>query len=203
METNINEGKIFALCGIDGCGKSTLVEKLIAKLQEHKVVAEKVKKQRRLNVDLVQKYWSGEMDWSKGEFAKLVSIASAFDFLVHYEYEILPRHRSGNIIICDRYSYCYAAYMDSVKANLNSSLLFANVVQPTKTFHVHVSPEVAVMRHHSRGGPSPDETPEVMKNFSDSYEKILIESNNVIKVDNTNNIEKSVDKILGEILNCL
>ena len=200
---NLSSGKLFALCGVDGCGKSTLVDEVSKKLQEQGVFTEVIKKDQKQNVALVDELWVGEKDWSKGKFAQAVSLASVFDFLWHYHNRILPIYASGSVIICDRYSYCYIAYMKSVGAPNEIVTLIEQIIEPVKTFYIRVPADVAISRHHLRGGPSDDEAPEVIRQFAKSYDSLFSTARNIITIDNTQPLEYSTQQIVDEILECM
>ena len=196
----MSAAKLFVLCGVDGCGKSTLVDLVSKHLEEIGLTSTVLKKNIKTNVDLVCDYWGGEQDWSGGKFAQLVSIATAMDFVSHYDKHIRPLLNGKNIVICDRYSYCYMSYMTAVNTNKDYFAMLERIRVPDKTFYIKVPPEVAIERHHLRGGPTEDETPEVIRKFSDSYDELFSDMPSVVTIDNTQTLEDSVSKIVKNIL---
>ncbi|MET0106410.1 MAG: AAA family ATPase [Sedimenticola sp.] len=195
-------GRLFALCGVDGSGKSTLVTGVKDALQAQGLPAVTLKKSMKNNVDSVEQLWCEKRDWSEGPFARAVSVASTYDFLHHYIHCILPQLQQEHIVLCDRYAYCYAAYMACVDADSDFMSMLRNVIQPLKTFYIKVPADVAVARHHERGGPSDDETPEVIRKFLMGYEQVFAWQDKIVTVDNTRPFATSVDTIVSEIIKC-
>lgn len=195
--------QLFALCGVDGSGKSTLVAAVQAALQAQGLSVVTLKKNMKNNTNNVEQLWCDDKDWSEGPFARAVSIASAYDFLHHYihciEPALQPLQQDSQIVLCDRYAYCYAAYMSCVDADPDFMAMFRHIVKPLKTFYIRVPAEVAVSRHHERGGPGDDETPEVMRKFVLGYEQVFSREENIVTVDNTKPLEASINTIVREI----
>lgn len=199
----MSSAKLFVLCGVDGCGKSTLVDLVSKRLQEIGHHSTVLKKDIKTNVNLICDFWGGDQDWSGGKFAQLVSIATGMDFISHYDKHIQTLMKGNTIVICDRYSYCYTSYMSSVNTDKDYFSMFDNIKTPDKTFYIKVPPEVAIERHHLRGGPSDDETPDVIRKFSDSYDDLFSGMPDVVTVDNTQKLEHSVSEIVEHILEAL
>ncbi|GGX57613.1 AAA family ATPase [Saccharospirillum salsuginis] len=196
----MSSSKLFVLCGVDGCGKSTLVERVSNEITDLGYETDTLKKSIKTNTNIVCDYWDGVKDWSGGEFAQLVSIATGMDFINHYDQNIRPLLNQGKVIICDRYSYCYMSYMAAVNTPKDYHSMFANVHVPNKVYYIKVPPEVAIERHYKRGGPSEDETPDVIRHFSDSYDQLFKDMPIVETIDNTSTLESATSKIVRSVL---
>lgn len=165
---------LVAISGIDGAGKSTLVKFLQEKDDLKNAIF--VHKTRSVNVNNVLEQWLPYsrdkkliLDYSQGSFAKWLSLATSFDFLQHYQVEILPYINSDRIIICDRYIMCYVSYMLSTGHDISVKELFEPLKKPDISIYIDVSVETAIQRQKQRGEAMAEEGPEVLKRFKNSY----------------------------------
>ena len=100
LKKNTFGGLYIALEGIDGCGKTTQVEKLSQyfKKQGKEVVVTREPRKQGLIGDLVQKVLIGEV---KIPSVSLQYLFSA-DRSMHHEELVLPSLRAGKVVISDR-----------------------------------------------------------------------------------------------------
>jgi dTMP kinase len=186
-------GRLIAVCGIDGAGKSSLVAQVAARLGPP-VLA--VRKDVRDAVERFERHAppdAGDPDrWSGGPFAQCVAAASALDFLRHYERVIAPALAAGHLVLADRYAPCYRAYLRATRTPLDDAAPFAGLPVPDLSVLVDVPVEVAVARHWARGGPSPDETPAVLTAVRGAYHALVAEEPGRWRIlDNTKGFDEA------------
>lgn len=98
-------GELVTFCGLDGCGKSTMIELL---LQETKALGKEVLLTRQPTLELRQskifRSYMDEADHSNYDYRAL-SLMAAADRIQHVHKVIMPALEAGKTVICDRYFY--------------------------------------------------------------------------------------------------
>ena len=104
-----NRGCFITLEGIEGCGKSTHARKLRQALEERgwRTLLTREPGGTRLGSE-IRKLLLRSRGMAIGERAELLLYAA--DRQQHLEEVVLPALKSGNIVICDRFSDATAAY---------------------------------------------------------------------------------------------
>lgn len=149
----MKKGKFIVFEGIDGCGKSTQIERLYTALKERGIAASKTAEPTSGPVGkLIREYLSGSHPAPKRAMAMLF----AADRLEHIESDggILSLLESGTSVICDRYFLSSCAYqadevgLDTV-IELNKTAL--SICPPDLTVLLDLSPDTALSRITVRG----------------------------------------------------
>lgn len=174
-------GKIIAICGVDGVGKSTLCEGLRCKLRDDTASVEFFARSKRGadRLALVEKYvgTGGQADpWLRGNFATLVSDGLLLDFLESYHEFMEPAYRRGSTLICDRYTPCFFAYIRTVQQQWVFEKALVKLPPPDLVLYLSASPSVRAARQATRGGSKPDEDPRLQDEFDRAYRTYLHES---------------------------
>lgn len=170
------QSKIVAVCGLDGSGKSSLVERL--ERDPALRGASCVRKRARDNVHAVLRAYSGFEHtadvYLHGAFAEAIRWAHGFDFLRFYEEQALPHLRRGALCISDRWAVCSIAYADA-GPGLGRSIrgLLDCVPCPDLTIYLDVTPEEAAARILRRGAPNENEDITILRACADAYERWL------------------------------
>ena len=176
----MNKTRIFAFCGVDGAGKSTLVDTLERRGLVPNAVFVRRPKPELGNSALLRRYFRRQFndgrDWISGPFAEAIGVALAFEFLDHYDRNVAPLLGAHSVIVSDRYALCFEAYLWSIRSQAGAGALFRSIQPPTHTFYVHVNRTELVNRQCQRGGVQDDENPEVMQRFDDAYRELLASS---------------------------
>ena len=168
-------GRLITFCGIDGAGKSSLVNRL----EQDRVVGDAtyLRKAWKTTVNLVTEYGPtdecGRHNWVEGPFAENAAAATALDFLHHYDEEIAPRLAAGCRVVCDRYALCYEAYLLAVGSRFRFGGIFERLRRPDLLVYVDASAEVVAERQAMRGGATEDEHPEVMRRYREAFLSLL------------------------------
>ncbi len=97
-----DRGRLIAVCGIDGSGKTTLISALGARLRARGFDVETTRQPTdfyRTNIAVRAYHDTGEqMMWPEG-----IALLSACDRLLHLRRDIVPALDRGAIVLCDRY----------------------------------------------------------------------------------------------------
>lgn len=189
---------IIAVCGVDGAGKTSLLKKLQSEINETE--NHFLFKDFKSNIKNVEKFharlYNDGRDWTEGQFAKSAAIATSFDFIYHYEKNILPLIGKTKNIFCDRYSFCYQSYLSSVgceKEFINS--FFSKIIQPDIIIYISIPMEIINDRYNMRGGAVENETTESIRLFKESYENQIPKSTvPVVEISNVGSFEESYEK---------
>lgn len=163
FKTHNYPGKLIALEGIDGSGKTTQAQKLVAKLQNNGIEAVYTKEPTDGEIGkLIRRILVGEKKFEPASFQYLFSA----DRVEHQE-EILELLKKGKTVVSDRYYWSSVPYgatdrgIDFKKNQDESNILLAcysilslyhQFIVPDKTVYLNVDPVTALDRlekaHH-------------------------------------------------------
>ncbi|MBK79549.1 MAG: dTMP kinase [Gammaproteobacteria bacterium] len=146
-------GRLIAVCGIDGCGKSTLAEALVRALNSDGVPAKVV---RTLSSDsaFFEAYTRLLEHGSKVDLSVLSALL-AFERVRNTVEWIEPALTDGVTCVCDRYLWTEQAYSSArgVETAAGHWDQFCSIVPiPDLTILVDVPGDLAMKRIHQRGG---------------------------------------------------
>lgn len=150
----MKRGRLIAVCGIDGSGKTTQIDRLQAHLEGHgvPVITTRQPTDRYRRDALVRSALDLEVSFAK--VGHELALLSAFDRARHLREEVYPRIEQGVSVITDRYVYStYAYFMARGVADLPWLMSINRAVpEPDATFYLDVPPEIAVARVAARDG---------------------------------------------------
>lgn len=121
--------KIIAVCGVDGVGKTSLIERFKEEMTE----CEFFYPQKRVhtNTKILEKYMENKREYDDCPYNRVDAFGSALDFLEHYDNDIKPLVGVKEKLLLDRYALCYLAYANQVKSTYNDiSVLLSRVIEP-------------------------------------------------------------------------
>ncbi len=171
----MKDTKIISICGIDGAGKTSIVEAMKEQDIFQNAHYLSLSKNPPCNRDIINRYcdreYSDSRDWIKGSFAETIGVGLAFDFLKHYKDNIESLLGHVDYIVTDRYFACFICYLESINSTFPIDSLFSIAKKPDLVIHPQVSVNVLSERHKTRGGEQDDEHPEVLLNFQNTYKK--------------------------------
>lgn len=104
MKPNMTAGFLITFCGLDGCGKTTMMKRLIADLEkEYEIFVTKQPTSAVRNSEIFRTY----MDCPNHDAFdyRSLSLLAASDRLQHVSKVIDPEMQNGKIVLCDRYFY--------------------------------------------------------------------------------------------------
>ena len=148
MKSHNESGKLITFCGLDGCGKSSMISMLADDLKEKgvEIILTKQPTNAMRNTDIFRTFMD-EADNSAYEYRAL-SLMAAADRIQHVNKVILPALREGKTIICDRYFYsclanlCARGYSDDAWIYEISE----SIIKPDLAFFLDLPVELAVSR---------------------------------------------------------
>ena len=152
MSQHGKEGKLITFCGLDGCGKSTMINMLEKKLTEIGVNVI-VTKQPTDNVRRwkVFRNFMDSPNHEKNEYRSL-SLVAASDRIQHSNKEILPLLAEGQTVISDRYFYSCLANLRARGYRRDNWIyeIARYIPKPDLAFFLDVPAEVAISRVRER-----------------------------------------------------
>ena len=151
MKKNEYEGKLITFCGLDGCGKTTQIKRLVEELKkEHKVFLTKQPTDIVRNSEIFRTYMDTS-DHSKFDYRSL-SLLAASDRIQHVNKSITEALAEGNIVICDRYFYSCLANLRARGYKTDKWIyeIAERIIKPDLAFFLDVSVTTAISRVRGR-----------------------------------------------------
>ena len=152
MKSHQTGGVLITFCGLDGCGKSTMIRKLCEKIEDHdsNILLTKQPTDIMRKSDIFRTYMDYE-DHSQYEYRSL-SLMAAADRVQHVNKVILPALESKKTVISDRYFYSCLANLRARGYQGDSWIyeISKDIVKPDLAFFLDVPVEKAVGRVRSR-----------------------------------------------------
>lgn len=151
MFTNETPGLLITFCGLDGCGKTTMLNRLKDDLvkTEHVVMTKQPTKAVRES-EIFRTY----MDNPNHEAFdyRSLSLLAASDRLQHVNKEILPKLEQGQIVLSDRYLYSCLANLRARGYTEDQWIYDVSkyVIKPDIAFFFDLPVETAISRVRSR-----------------------------------------------------
>ncbi len=151
MRQNDTGGHLITFCGLDGCGKTTMLTRLKEELErEHPVFLTKQPTNAVRNSEIFRTYMDCP-DHSAFDYRSL-SLLAASDRLQHSNKVIEPQMKAGNIVISDRYFYSCLANLRARGFEEDAWIyeIAESVIKPDIAFFFDVPVETAVARVRRR-----------------------------------------------------
>ncbi|MBQ8331864.1 MAG: dTMP kinase [Clostridia bacterium] len=152
MKPHGEKGLLFTFCGLDGCGKSSMIGRLQEALaaEGHELVLIKQPTPAFRGTDIFRTYMDAE-DPSQYDYRAL-SLAAAADRIQHAWQVILPALREGKVVIADRYVYSCLANLRARGYTKDRWLyeIAEALPKPDLAFFLDLPVETAVARVRSR-----------------------------------------------------
>ena len=151
MKQNNTKGALITFCGLDGCGKTTMINRLMAEIEkENRIFLTKQPTNFVRNSDIFRTY----MDSPNHEAYdyRSLSLLAASDRLQHTNKEIEPAMEQGKIVLCDRYFYSCLSNLRARGFKQDKWIyeIAESVIKPDISFFFDVPVETAVKRVRSR-----------------------------------------------------
>lgn len=149
-------GKFIVMEGIDGSGKSTQLSYLAKRIQAEwgeSVLLTREPSDGPIGV-LLRQMLSGRVKADYRVIAKLFA-ADRLDHLTNETDGILSHLSAGRTVLCDRYYFSSYAYHSSdmpMDGVMLDNKLAEDLLRPSLTVYLSVSPQVALGRIGARGG---------------------------------------------------
>ncbi len=151
MRKNETPGLLITFCGLDGCGKTTMIQKLISDLEsEHDIFVTKQPTNTIRNSAIFRTYMDSP-DHDAFDYRSL-SLLAASDRLQHVNKVIEPEMKKGKIVLSDRYFYSCLANLRARGFEQDEWIyeISQSVIKPDVAFFFDVPVEEAVARVRNR-----------------------------------------------------
>lgn len=151
MRANETNGLLITFCGLDGCGKTTMLTKLMSELEkEHSVFLTK-QPTNHVRESAIFRTYMDSPNHDAYDYRSL-SLLAASDRLQHVNKVIEPAMQQGEIVLSDRYFYSCLANLRA-RGFAEDQWIYEvaeSVIQPDVAFFFDVPVETAVSRVRSR-----------------------------------------------------
>lgn len=151
MRKNETPGFLITFCGLDGCGKTTMLKRLIADLEkEHALFVTRQPTNAVRNSEIFRNYMDcpehGAFDY------RSLSLLAASDRLQHVNKVIEPEMKCGKVVLSDRYFYSCLANLRArgFKDDTWIYEIAESVIRPDVAFFFDLPVEEAVARVRQR-----------------------------------------------------
>ena len=148
MRENRTPGRLITFCGLDGCGKTTMIRRLFDELEStHSIFLTK----QPTNAVRKSEIFRNCPDHNAFDYRSL-SLLAASDRLQHVNKVIEPAMQHGGIVLSDRYFYSCLANLRARGFEKDDWIyeIAGSVIKPDLAFFFDVPVEVAVDRVRSR-----------------------------------------------------
>lgn len=151
MRENNTSGFLITFCGLDGCGKTTMMNRLIADLQkDYELFVTKQPTNAVRNSDIFRTYMDTP-DHSAFDYRSL-SLLAASDRIQHVNKVIEPEMKRGKIVLSDRYFYSCLSNLRARGFERDRWIyeIANSVIKPDIAFFFDIPVEEAVARVRRR-----------------------------------------------------
>ena len=151
MRPNETSGYLFSFCGLDGCGKTTMLTKLEKELGEKFPTFMTKQPTNAVRESNIFRTYMDNPDHDAYDYRSL-SLLAASDRLQHVNKVVEPQMAQGKVVISDRYFYSCLANLRA-RGFENDQWIYEiaeSVVKPDVAFFFDVPVETAVKRVRSR-----------------------------------------------------
>ena len=151
MRPNETSGYLFSFCGLDGCGKTTMLTRLEKELGEKFPTFMTKQPTNAVRESDIFRTYMDNPDHDAYDYRSL-SLLAASDRLQHVNKVIEPQMAQGNVVISDRYFYSCLANLRARDFENDQWIyeIAESVVKPDVAFFFDVPVETAVKRVRSR-----------------------------------------------------
>lgn len=151
MKKNLYDGKLITFCGLDGCGKTTLIKKLADSLSKtHKIFLTRQPTDVVRSSEIFRTYMD-EPDHSAFDYRSL-SLLAASDRIQHVSNEISEALARGETVISDRYFYSCLANLRARGYKKDAWIyeISENIIKPDLAFFLDIPVSIAIERIRMR-----------------------------------------------------
>lgn len=151
MRKNETNGLLITFCGLDGCGKTTMMKRLIADLKkEHNIFVTKQPTDAVRNSEIFRNYMDAP-NHDTFDYRSL-SLLAASDRVQHVNKVIEPEMKAGKIVLSDRYFYSCLSNLRARGFDQDEWIyeIAKSVIKPDIAFFFDIPVEEAVARVRKR-----------------------------------------------------
>lgn len=151
MRPNETSGFLFTFCGLDGCGKTTMLTTLEKELSEKFQIYKTKQPTNTVRESDIFRTYMDNPDHDAYDYRSL-SLLAASDRLQHVNKVVEPQMEQGKIVISDRYFYSCLANLRARGFTKDRWIyeIAESVIEPDIAFFFDIPVETAVARVRQR-----------------------------------------------------
>lgn len=151
MRPNDTKGVLITVCGLDGCGKTTMMNRMIDEVLDKSKVFTTKQPTNYVRESAIFRTYMDQPDHDAFDYRSL-SLLAASDRLQHVNKVIVPQMNEGKIVVSDRYFYSCLANLRARGFTSDQWIyeIAESVVEPDIAFFFDVPVETAVSRVRQR-----------------------------------------------------
>lgn len=151
MRPNDTKGVLITVCGLDGCGKTTMMNRMIDEVFDKSKVFTTKQPTNYVRESAIFRTYMDQPDHDAFDYRSL-SLLAASDRLQHVNKVIVPQMNEGKIVVSDRYFYSCLANLRARGFTSDQWIyeIAESVVEPDIAFFFDVPVETAVARVRQR-----------------------------------------------------
>ena len=197
MKPHNTKGKLITFCGLDGCGKSSMIKMVTEAFVEKSIefIVTKQPTEAMRNTEIFRTFMDCP-DNSAYEYRSL-SLMAAADRIQHVNKIILPALKEGKTVICDRYFYSCLANLRA-RGYINDEWIYEiseSILKPDAAFFLDVPVEMAVGRVRRRSSESDRYIDMSLQHLLRNEYREICDANHGILVKSDTDIEHTFDTV--------
>ena len=151
MQPNRADGYLFTFCGLDGCGKTTMLTMLKDYLAQEYAIFLTKQPTEGVRQSAIFRTYMDELDHNAYDYRSL-SLLAASDRVQHSNKVICPQLEAGKVVLSDRYFYSCLANLRARGFTQDQWIyeIAKSMVRPDIAFFFDVPVSVAVERVRAR-----------------------------------------------------
>lgn len=200
MKKHATDGFLITFCGLDGCGKTTMLQKLANDLSRENDVFLTKQPTSAVRESAIFRTYMDTPNHSQYDYRSL-SLLAASDRVQHSNKEILPQLEQGKIVISDRYIYSCLANLRARGFTQDKWIyeISASLPRPDIAFFFDAPVPTCLTRVRAR----PEEANryvdiDLQYKLRDEYLRIC-KRNNGILISTTLAVEESYRQVLNKV----
>lgn len=151
MRPNETNGLLLTFCGLDGCGKTTMIQKLRKEFEENLQIFVTKQPTDFVRKSAIFRTYMDSPDHNAFDYRSL-SLLAASDRLQHVNKVIEPELKRGKIVLSDRYIYSCLANLRARGFEQDEWIyeISKSIIKPDISFFFDIPVEKAVERVRNR-----------------------------------------------------
>ncbi|MBR3918344.1 MAG: dTMP kinase [Clostridia bacterium] len=151
MYHNNTNGKLITVCGLDGCGKTTMMKRIISDLEKENDIFITKQPTNSVRESKIFRTYMDSPNHEEFDYRSL-SLLAASDRIQHVSKIIKPELEKGNIVVSDRYFYSCLANLRARGFKKDKWIyeVAESIIKPDIAFFFDVPVETAVARVRQR-----------------------------------------------------
>lgn len=197
MKPHNTSGCLITFCGLDGCGKTSMIRMLTQELKDEEIPVFVTKQPTdTMRKSEIFRTFMDDPDHSAYEYRAL-SLMSAADRIQHANKVILPALREGRVVISDRYIYSCLANLRARGYGADEWIyeIAKDIPQPDLAFFLDVPVETAIQRVRKRAEEKDRYIDMELQRLLFAEYKNICDENKGIHLSSVGGVENTFEKV--------